>query len=148
MDAVKLDCCTQVFMHYPFQRDIQPTVRKTPFETRNFGEPPCDLLGPKECRATGVIRAAKALYCPPCNAFRRFAILDGRLLSLTQIPTHTGSRMTVEELMAYQTRIERFVARISWLTLLMPDAEQALASSRHLRTLEDTYASCYAIANC
>ena len=25
-------------MHYPFKRDVQPVIKKTPFETRNFGD--------------------------------------------------------------------------------------------------------------
>lgn len=80
----------QVFMHYPFEREVQPALKKNVFQTRTFGMKLRSALSKDIC-CTDLIRYTFIIANIACRD----------MFSLT------GSKMTVDELMANQTRIER-----------------------------------------
>lgn len=88
----------QVFMHYPFERVVASSVPRSAYESRPFGESlPIPLLC---CHAFSWKAALSALACADIS----YSALHKNYCDSA---LYAGAHMTVEELVAKMTRIER-----------------------------------------
>ena len=107
LKALGLQHGDMVYMHYPFERAVQPSVKRSAFESRPYGAATLSACIVSPAHALPVLLAYD--WMRGVHACIHACRAEAGERTRPELDAHAGARMTVDELVAKQTRIERCV---------------------------------------